>query len=337
MSTKLERDVRASLNIRPFEHTDEDYDTLTALSNAVWPDNPTTSDMWKHKDDTWDKKYFHQRVMIELEGRPVAYTVYCEPAWSYKPRKFSIHCNVHPDYQRRGIGTAVYDYLMAKLESRNPRTLISSVRENNTDSLRFMKQRGFEIVLRMPLSELNVQTFDFDQYASLDERMRSEGIKILSVAELEEKDSDWAHKLYELNYEILADVPSPDPFTKRPFEQFEKRFLKSPSFLPEANFLALDGEQYVGYSALWKHDTQDDKLNTGLTGVVRSHRRKAICSALKVRSFHFAKAYGAKVIETGNEENNPMYQLNLKLGFEPRPAWMDFEKVLDNKIEETLL
>lgn len=35
-----------------------------------------------------------------------------------------------------------------------------------------------------------------------------------------------------------------------------------------------------------------------------------------------------KFIETDNEENNPMYQINMKLGFEPLPAWVDYEKTL---------
>ena len=35
-----------------------------------------------------------------------------------------------------------------------------------------------------------------------------------------------------------------------------------------------------------------------------------------------------KFIETDNEENNPMYQINLKLGYEPLPAWVDYEKKL---------
>jgi hypothetical protein len=34
------------------------------------------------------------------------------------------------------------------------------------------------------------------------------------------------------------------------------------------------------------------------------------------------------VIETENEENNPMYDLNLKLGFQPCPAWTNYVKVL---------
>lgn len=39
-----------------------------------------------------------------------------------------------------------------------------------------------------------------------------------------------------------------------------------------------------------------------------------------------AKALGATHIETDNEENNPMYGLNMTLSFKPAPAWVDYEK-----------
>jgi hypothetical protein len=54
---------------------------------------------------------------------------------------------------------------------------------------------------------------------------------------------------------------------------------------------------------------------------------------MKVRAIGFARQYGARVIETDNEENNPMFQLNLQLGFEPQPAWLDFEKQFEEEKE----
>jgi GNAT superfamily N-acetyltransferase len=72
-------------------------------------------------------------------------------------------------------------------------------------------------------------------------------------------------------------------------------------------------------------DAQSNTLNVGMTGVLRAHRRMGIATALKVRAIQFAQTYGARWIETGNEENNPMLQINLRLGFQPAPAWLSFE------------
>ena len=47
-----------------------------------------------------------------------------------------------------------------------------------------------------------------------------------------------------------------------------------------------------------------------------------------LRAIEFAAQRGVKSIQTDNEENNPMFQLNLALGFKPVPAWISLEKRL---------
>ena len=69
-------------------------------------------------------------------------------------------------------------------------------------------------------------------------------------------------------------------------------------------------------------------LYTGLTGVLRSHRRRGVATALKVTALSFAKKRSVKFVKTDNEENNPMYDLNMQLGFKPQPAYVDYEKPL---------
>ena len=51
-------------------------------------------------------------------------------------------------------------------------------------------------------------------------------------------------------------------------------------------------------------------------------------AAASVKAIEVAKADGFETIETSNEENNPMYQLNLHLGYKPAPAWLEFERRL---------
>ena len=103
-----------------------------------------------------------------------------------------------------------------------------------------------------------------------------------------------------------------------------------PSFdeLVHAIVVAIDGEEYVGVSMLEKDLANPTKLQTDLTGVIRSHRRRGIATALKVHALSKAKATEAEFVETDNEENNPMFDLNLQLGFVAQPAWLDFRKVL---------
>jgi GNAT superfamily N-acetyltransferase len=89
----------------------------------------------------------------------------------------------------------------------------------------------------------------------------------------------------------------------------------------------------VGYTGLWLSEAHPAKVFTGLTGVVRSHRRKGIATALKVHGFSRAKEHGARWIETDNEEKNPMFELNMRLGFKPTPAWTEYRRQFNGAAE----
>ena len=130
-----------------------------------------------------------------------------------------------------------------------------------------------------------------------------------------------------------------DPPTKEPLDEWTKGF-KGPNFLAEGWFVAvdpnidtsnynnLDSGDYVGITMLGLDLALPEKMHTWLTGVVRTHRRKGIATALKDKAIELAKSRGAKRIDTGNEENNPMYDLNMQLGFKPKPAWVNYQKNL---------
>lgn len=105
------------------------------------------------------------------------------------------------------------------------------------------------------------------------------------------------------------DQPSPEPPTQLSFEEYTQLFYLAPRFLPEANFIALDGDEYVGLSALEKNLARPDYLDTGFTCVSRSHRRRNIATALKLKAIAFARNYGAKTIETGKRGEQPYFQI----------------------------
>jgi GNAT superfamily N-acetyltransferase len=248
-----------------------------------------------------------------------------------QPGKYFVTIDVHPDHRRRGIGTALYDHLLGQLAEYEPSKLLSFTREDHVDGIRFLTKRGYKQVMRYPISRLDVAGFDPKPFAEKAAQVAASGVKILTLAEIATAVGDWKQKLYELEWEIAQDVPSPDPLTKQPFDVFQNRVLGAPGFDPEAWFIALDGDQWVGMSNLWLAQGDPDKLYTGLTGVVRSRRRRGIATAAKLRGFEYAKRRGVKVIETDNEENNPMYFLNLALGFKPQPAMLDFEKRIEKE------
>lgn len=312
--------------IRPFAYTDEAYRKAVAISNAIDPDSPDSVTGWKHWDENREPQYLFRRYVAERQGQVVAIGAYGHTPWSYQPDKYFVNVMVHPQAQGRGIGGAFYDFIMGCLARLKPAKLISYTRENRPLATRFLETRGFKPVMRVEVSRLESANFDSLRYAAKLERVQASGIKIKTLAELMVEDPEWKQKTYEVEWHCLQDVPSVDEFTRRSMDAFEKQTLQHPCLLPDAWFIAVDRDRYVGLSVLWRNLATDKLLNTGLTGVLRSHRRRGIATALKVKAIQYAQAHGNAAIDTDNEENNPMFQLNLDLGFRPQPAFVDYMK-----------
>jgi GNAT superfamily N-acetyltransferase len=312
--------------IRPFAKCDKDYEAITAVWNAAWPEFKHTPHEFKSWDERRNPTYYFHRELVEENGRVVAFGTYNETWWTEVPGQYYIECVVHHDHKARGIGSCYYDHVMAILAERDDlQCLMAEAREDKEDALQFLKERGFKPVMRFPLSELDVAAFDPAPYQHIPDKVRQHGIVINTLAQLSRSDPDWLQKLYDIKWAIVQDIPLPDEPKRQPCEEFVK-FQQAPGYTPEAMFIALDGDQYVGLSELWKAEADPQKLNTGLTGVIRSHRRLSIATALKLCAIEFAQGYGAERLETDNEENNPMFQLNLQLGFKPLPAFLDLKK-----------
>lgn len=316
--------------IRPFDYTDQSYTAIVALQNRIWPDQPETVAWWKHRDSIRNPDYFYQAFLVEGDGELVAYAHVMDTPWSYRPGKYAIGVTVHPDYERRGIATMVYDHLMALLATRPlpPTLLIAHLREDKTQAIRFLNKRGFQQVMRSPISLLDLATFDASRFAHIPPKVQAAGIRIVPMTELAQFDPDHREKIYELDWQCTLDEPLPDAPTKPSFADYTKFFFDAPSFIPEACFIAVDGHEYVGMSNLMRNLAQPTEINTGFTAVLRTHRRRGIATALKLRALAYAQQQGYQAIKTGNEENNPMLGINLVLGFVPQPAWLDFQKVL---------
>ena len=53
---------------------------------------------------------------------------------------------------------------------------------------------------------------------------------------------------------------------------------------------------------------------------------QGIATALKIKAFEKLREKRVKQVRTDNEENNPMYLINVALGFKPEPYCYDYQK-----------
>lgn len=320
--------VRDMTRIRKFNGSDSDYEAIVAIDNAVWPEFQSTIDIWKHWDGARDPKFRFQRWVLECDGHIVAFGACGDRHWAYKPGQYFIGMNVHPDEEGQGCGSELFEHLTAQVRAMQPKVvqITSNTREDKPRGIRFLEDRGFKWAMRVPRSLLDVQQFDPAPFAEKLARIQASSIEITTLAELMRRDPDWLQKLHGLETELVKDVPYHDELTPMTLDVFEQQIVGSPNLYPEAQFIAIDGSRWVGMSALWRNPGNEKRLETGLTGVVRDYRRRGLATALKVSSILFAQGLGIEEIETDNEENNPMYQINLQLGYVPQPAFLDYVK-----------
>lgn len=100
-------------------------------------------------------------------------------------------------------------------------------------------------------------------------------------------------------------------------------WLEMPYVLPDALFIAKQGDEYVGVSDVSRFEAMPGGLTQGFTGVRREYRRRGLATALKVAGIVYAQSHGYQIIQTFNKpEQSAIRELNEKLGFE-----MMFENV----------
>lgn len=318
-----------TFTLRPYDKTSEaERLTCVAIFDAIWPEREMTLTEWDQTQSRLHADHYHQHYMVEVNNRPVAMGACTKAWWTSDPGKFQMNLFVPAGYRNQGIGTALLQRFIEETTPLGLTKLAAWTRENQTEGIRFLHKHGFEQGLRTSLSEIDSANFDSSRFQHKIDRVLASGLQLKTLAEIQQEDPDWEMKAYDTIWELLQDVPMSEPLKRYSFEEWQERVTQNETFLPEAWFIALDGERWVGLSQLRAKPHSTTRLSTALTGVVRSHRRLGIATALKVQALAFAKAYGPAIVNTGNEENNPMYQLNLQLGFEPRPAGLDFAKTI---------
>jgi GNAT superfamily N-acetyltransferase len=104
--------------------------------------------------------------------------------------------------------------------------------------------------------------------------------------------------------------------------------LKEPGLLPEAYFVALHSDNYIGLRELWT-DSAGTSVLGGLLGVLPDYRQRGIGLAMQLRGIAYAKEQGYHLLKTcTGSANAPMQALFNKLGFGRDPEWLQCQKDL---------
>lgn len=311
-------------HIRPA--TPVDYEAIAEITTLTRPEMGVTADDLLHDDDVRDPKCQFGLWVAESEGQVVGFTRYEQYADLYDPHRLWVMVQVHPAHQRQGIGTALYEQLLAAIAPLQMAALQVSVREDRRDSVRFAEGRGFHEYSRRWEAHLDLKTADLSPFQAVLETVEAGGIQLKSVAALAD-DPDRDAKLHELQWQIEQDVPIDEPITQLSLEQWQRQYSEHPHFLADGTFVAVDGDAYVGLSLLFC--PTPGQIHIDLTGTRRDYRRRGIALALKMRGIQYGQGNGHHTIVTTNDVSNTgILAINEQLGFVRQPARLQLMKQL---------
>ena len=271
--------------------------------NTVWPhDRVGIDEERSYRASLSDYIDLLARVDGEIGGSALGSI---QPQW---PEFVFAPVSVLPERRRQGAGTALYEAVSAWARERGLDTIETIVADDDPESLAFAQRRGFaeeshEKGVSLALTRIEPPTVDVP-----------EGVEIITWAERPEL----ARGMYEVVLEAAPDIPGSRDEQIEPFEDWLAHDMSGPGDRPDATFVAVAGDEVIGYAKFSLTAAQPTTAHHDLTGVKRAWRGRGVARALKATQIAWAKANGFEELRTRNDERNaPIRHLNEEFGYRP--------------------
>lgn len=313
---------REAFTIRPFTTSFDDYNKLKSLYNYAYPEVRKTTLELISADRARSTEHVCKRWLIEKDGDVKGVGGFEHWEDFYHPDKYLVHIVTSTQSQGQGLGSALYDYVMAELTELNPQLAWTWIVRDREDCRRFAEKRGFEMKRLQWNFSLDVQECETTHYKSLSDKLREESIEITSSENLE-NDSARDEKLYGLYIDTIASINTADTPRTPDLDEFIQKVNDTSTNLI---FVAARKEEYIG---LWMLERCfGSRLFGGALGVRPEFRQRNVALGLMMSAIERAKAEGyLKLTGHTDEKNRAVIKLAEQLGFVPMPAALMYSKV----------
>ena len=285
--------------IRPIRD-DAELERWLVLRNELVPDDAISIENVR----SW-MAHSEQVHLLALDGGElVAIGLGVKEPWHSEPL---VRPLVPAERRRRGLGSALLAELSAWAAAGDWEALLTNVELGDEESLAFAERRGFAEIGR----ELKVA---LDLTGEILAIPPPAGVTIVTWAER----PDLVDGLYDVYREGSADIPGQEELEIQPLADWLAGDMSGDGDRPEWTFVAVAGDEVVGYSKWSLTSAQPHTAHHDLTAVRRAWRGQGIAGALKSAQLAWAKENGYTRAVTNNEERNaPIRRLNERFGYRP--------------------
>ncbi len=217
--------------------------------------------------------------------------------------------------RHRGVGGLLYRRASEHARELGRSELLVYSFEDDPDTAGFAERHGFRVAsrvrgLRLPLE--GCPRPDLQPPA---------GVTITTLAER----PDLARGVWETACETVPEIPHDGdaPLQAGSWEQFAAVQLSGPRYIPEATFVAMVGEQVVGYAKLGWMSRSAGVADHDMIAVRRAWRGRGIAQALKAAQIAWAIDNGLTELRAGNEQRNTAARaVNAHFPYAPLPDFL---------------
>ncbi len=322
------------IKIKKFSETDKEFKELARIDNLVNHDSIDHPDDDKREWAIRDKSLIRDRLLLYKDSLLIG-AMYYSQGREKNNRTTFFTLNIDPEYNTQQSRELLYNRMLKEIKSFSSNKMLTSVYDHpNYDLVKqFLIDNQFKLVQTNREYSCDITKVDLKKYQPLIEKLEKDGIKFYDskeeMAANSQKFPNHFKKLEELEWIYAQDFPIPEgvTHTRIPFKHWLKLCHDFYENYYGVDIIAVKNGEYIGSTDIEVFPkTEPHKGWTGGLGVLKEFRRKGIATALKIKAIEKLLEKEVTEVRTDNEENNPMYKINVALGFKPVPFSLEYMK-----------